>query len=143
LPRPHVSAAALRQVLDVLIDNALTHGSGRITVAAASVDTGIAIDVTDQGPGVADEDGIFDQRRTPDSGHGIGLSLARTLAESQSGRLFLRRANPPTFRLLLPAVDLGDQSRIRPSARRTTAPNGSGLSRPQDGPEGHSMSLGT
>jgi signal transduction histidine kinase len=104
LPRPLVSAPALRQVLDVLIDNALTHGDGSITVAASGVETGIAIDVTDQGPGIADGDGIFDQRRTPDSRHGIGLSLARTLIESQSGRLLLRRAYPPTFRVLLHAT---------------------------------------
>jgi signal transduction histidine kinase len=109
LPRPHVSAPALRQVLDVLIDNALTHGDGPITVAASGVETGIAIDVTDQGPGIADEGGIFDQRRIPDSRHGIGLSLARTLTESQSGRLLLRRANPPTFRVLLPGMAPDDR----------------------------------
>ncbi|MCW2863816.1 MAG: two-component sensor histidine kinase [Actinoallomurus sp.] len=109
LPCPRVSAPALRQVLDVLIDNALIHGDGPITVAASGVDTGIAIDVTDQGAGISDGDGIFDQRRNPDSRHGIGLSLARTLTESQSGRLLLRRANPPTFRVLLPAAAPDDR----------------------------------
>jgi signal transduction histidine kinase len=104
LPRVHVAAPALRQVLDVLIDNALTHGDGPITVAAVPVEAGVAIDVTDQGTGIPDGDGIFDQRRSPDSRHGIGLSLARTLTESQSGRLLLRRRNPPTFRVLLHAA---------------------------------------
>ncbi|MCW2915957.1 MAG: two-component sensor histidine kinase [Actinomycetia bacterium] len=106
LPEVRASRGAIRQILDVLIDNALRHGQGRITVAAVDVGTGVAIEVGDEGPGVPDGDDIF-TRRAPSSagggGHGIGLALARSLAEAEGGRLVLRRPAPPVFTLLLPA----------------------------------------
>ncbi|MEN3307053.1 MAG: hypothetical protein V7603_3255 [Micromonosporaceae bacterium] len=103
LPPVTASAAAVRQIVDVLLDNALRHGSGTATVAVTDVGTGVSIEVGDEGPGIADPEQAF-VRRGHGPGHGIGLALARTLAEAEGGRLVVRRAAPaPVLSLLLPA----------------------------------------
>jgi signal transduction histidine kinase len=99
LPPVAASAAAVRQILRVLLDNALIHGEGEVTVEVADLADGIAIEVADRGPGVPEGVDVF-ARRAAD-GHGIGLALARSLAEAEAGRLVLRRTAPPVFSLLL------------------------------------------
>jgi signal transduction histidine kinase len=98
-PPAHVAAAAVRQVLGVLLDNAATHGRGTVTVVARDAGDALAIDVTDEGPDLGETDPFA----TAPTGHGIGLRLARGLAEAEGGRLRLSRPAPPTFTLLLPA----------------------------------------
>ena len=108
-PVSGASAAAVRQILAVLVDNAFTHGAGTVTVAVRDAGGALAIDVTDQGPGITVASAALFVRRTPcASGHGIGLALARRLAEAEGARLRLSRPAPPTFTLLLPALDRGD-----------------------------------
>jgi signal transduction histidine kinase len=103
LPALTASAAAVRQILEVLLDNALRHGSGTATVAVTDVGRGVSIEVSDEGPGIADPERAFVRRRQG-TGHGIGLALARALAEAEGGRLVVRRAAPgPVLSLLLPA----------------------------------------
>ena len=104
-PQPHASAAAIRQVLAVLVDNAATHGCGTVSVTVRDATEAVAIDVCDEGTGVAtSERELFARRAVADNGHGIGLALARRLAEAEGGRLQLTRATPPVFTLLLPAL---------------------------------------
>jgi signal transduction histidine kinase len=97
-----VSAPVLRQIMTVLLDNALRHGRGAIQVTARDVANAVAIDVTDEGPGITTDLDPFRPRTTRTTGHGIGLALARRLAEGEGGRLRLARPTPPTFTLLLP-----------------------------------------
>jgi signal transduction histidine kinase len=104
LPVSVASAAAVRQVVGVLLDNAVTHGRGTVTVTVRDAVGAIAVDVSDEGPGVRDGDDLFARRTESASGHGIGLSLARTLAEAEGGRLRLSVPAPPVFSLLLPAA---------------------------------------
>ncbi len=99
-PTARVAAAAVRQVLGVLLDNAVTHGRGTVTVLARDAGDALAIDVTDEGPDLGETDPFA----TTPTGHGIGLRLARGLAEAEGGRLRLSRPDPPTFTLLLPAA---------------------------------------
>src|SRR3712207_4792648 len=103
VPDPHASAAAVRQVLAVLVDNATAHGQGTVTVTVREASGAVAVDVSDEGPGVQEPPGVlFAQRADRHDGHGIGLGLARRLAEAEQGRLDLTRAAPPVFTLLLP-----------------------------------------
>jgi signal transduction histidine kinase len=104
LPDILASEAAVRQVVGVLLDNAVTHGRGTVTLTVRDAGGAVALDVTDEGPGVPDGEQLFTRRAESTSGHGIGLSLARTLAEAEGGRLRLSRPKPPVFSLLLPAA---------------------------------------
>lgn len=100
-----ISARSVRQVLDVLVENAWHHGAGTITLRARSTGGGVALEVADEGPGVTgDPERIFDRRETgTPGGHGIGLALARSLAEAEGARLVLERDQPnPMFALFVP-----------------------------------------
>jgi signal transduction histidine kinase len=103
LPAVSMSAAALRQILDVLADNSVRHGAGTVTVRARETANGVAIEVSDEGPGIAgDVERVFERRNTDAQGHGIGLALARSVADAEQARLRVARAGPePVFVLLL------------------------------------------
>lgn len=99
------SPSAVRQILSVLLDNAIQHGAGQVRVRARNAGAALAIDVADDGAGISrDEPDLFVRRAEHSTGHGIGLALARSLAEAEGGRLRLARPAPPVFTLLLPTV---------------------------------------
>jgi len=93
------------EVVEVLIDNARRHGAGTIRVRSRSIAGMLAIDVSDEGAGVDPESEIF--ARNSGHIHGIGLAIARSLAESEGGRLDLTDPGPgsTTFTLFLQTVD--------------------------------------
>lgn len=91
------SRTAVRQLLQVLIDNAYRHGRGVVTLTARVRGDAVAIDVADQGTAQIDWPVLDDG-----SGH-LGLAMARSIAESQQGRLLLATGEPTTrFTVLLP-----------------------------------------
>ena len=113
-PTARASTAAVRQILSVLLDNAVGHGAGQVTVTVRDAGQALAIDVSDQGAGLTiPPDQLFTRRAPAATGHGIGLALARSLAEAEGGRLRLTTPSPPTFTLLLPiaAVDRAQPER--------------------------------
>jgi signal transduction histidine kinase len=108
-PMPIASTAATGQVLSVLIDNATRHGAGTVSVSVRDASGAVAIDVADQGRGLQEPDALLFARRADQrDGHGVGLALARRLAEAEGGRLTLARPSPPTFTLFLPAVSAAE-----------------------------------
>jgi signal transduction histidine kinase len=94
-------AAAVEHIVDVLLDNALRHGRGAIQIRVSTSAEHAFVDVSDEGPAPHARDAFAD--RASDGGHGIGLRLARSLAESTGGRLELSGGATTTFRLSLPA----------------------------------------
>jgi signal transduction histidine kinase len=97
-----VPGRVVGQILDILLDNASRHGVGAVTVTARDIGDAIAIDVADEGSLSAPTTELFVRSTTTDSGHGIGLGLARSLAEARGGRLNLTSKAPTTFSLVLP-----------------------------------------
>jgi signal transduction histidine kinase len=99
----------LREALDVLLDNALRHGAGTVTVTVRAGAATVVVEVSDEGAGVSSalSAHIFDRGVSTASSSGIGLPLARSLVESDGGRLELRQREPPVFALYLsPAADI-------------------------------------
>ncbi len=109
-------AELFRLVLENLLSNAIRHsGQGtEIVIQLTRWPTGgVAIDVVDDGPGVApeDEERIFDRfyrgRGTTAEGSGLGLPIARWAADAFGGKvLFQRRlGHGAVFRLLCPETE--------------------------------------
>jgi len=97
-----VPGSLITQILNVLIDNALRHGRGAVTLTAREISDALAVDVADQGSITLEPAVVFDRGTSGDGGQGIGLALARSLAEASGGRLVLARRSPATFTLFLP-----------------------------------------
>lgn len=107
LPEGRASPSAVRQALDVLLDNASRHGRGQVTVRARDLAGTLALDVADDGPGLAhgEADAAFAGRRDRAT-HGLGLPLARAVIEAEGGRLVVTRTTPgATFTIVLPGAE--------------------------------------
>lgn len=105
-----VTPARIREAVGVLLDNALRHGAGTVTLTARAGDKSLVVEVSDTGDGVPAElvPHVFERGVSVGSSTGIGLALARALVEADGGRLELSRARPPTFSIFLPAARTGD-----------------------------------
>ncbi|MFL6038406.1 MAG: ATP-binding protein [Gaiellaceae bacterium] len=114
LPQVRGDRERLRQVIQNLVDNAVKYSSagGRVRVSAVSVDGHVVIDVHDEGPGIPreDQDLIFEKfgrssSGTAKPGTGLGLFIARSIAEAHGGSLGVQSVpeQGSVFRLELPA----------------------------------------
>ena len=86
-------------------------GEGRVTLALARTPEGASVEVADDGPGIpaADAERVFERLVRLDAsrtggGSGLGLSIARGIAEAHGGSLGLVSSERGArFRLSLPA----------------------------------------
>ncbi|GEC06767.1 two-component sensor histidine kinase [Streptomyces spinoverrucosus] len=94
---------AVAQVLAALIENSLMHGGGTVALRTRVTGNQAVIEVTDEGPGVPADLGarIFERAISGRNSTGIGLAVARDLAEADGGRLEMLQAMPPVFGLFL------------------------------------------
>jgi signal transduction histidine kinase len=96
LPRVRADRARIHQVLTNLVDNAVKYSpaGGEVLVSAYTTDGRLRVDVSDSGPGVPldDQGVIFEKFGRSNSGQskpgtGLGLFIARSIAEAHGGRL--------------------------------------------------------
>lgn len=90
------------EILKVLLDNAMHHGAGRVTVLFRDLGSFVAIDVADEGSVQARGEELFRSGQSGSDGLGIGLALGRSIAEAYGGRLSLTRREPTQFTLMVP-----------------------------------------
>jgi len=106
---------ALKQVLLILLDNAIKHAKGPIHVILDACGDQIIVQVRDSGPGMspAIQQRLFDRfhrgdtaRSTP--GFGLGLSIARALTEGQHGTLSVESdvGKGSTFTITFPNISI-------------------------------------
>ncbi|CAM3630852.1 two-component system sensor histidine kinase DraK [Nocardiopsis rhodophaea] len=95
----------LSQILATLVENAFKHGEGTVVVRPVDGGHSVRIEVSDEGEGIPDHISgrIFDREVSGGDGTGLGLSLARHIAESEGARIELIQTRPTTFALFLPS----------------------------------------
>jgi len=107
----------IRRMIVNLIDNAVRHAPAGSTVRVDldATDTGYSVAVKDQGPGIPPElrghiferfyRGDVTRRRDTHDGAGLGLALARWIANLHGGDVVLARSSPSgsTFVISLPS----------------------------------------
>ena len=115
LPEITTDADRVQQAIGNLIDNAIrwTPEGGTVTVSATAVSGGgVAVIVSDTGPGIAPErrEAVFEpftSEETPEGqvGSGLGLAIARSLARALGGDVTVEEApgGGARFALVLPA----------------------------------------
>lgn len=109
--RLRASRDDLAQIISTMLENSLKHGSGLVEVGAEQSGPSIVLEVTDEGDGVDPSIAphIF-ERRVTTGGTGLGLGLARDLAQANGGRLELVETQPVRFALFLSAASEPEHS---------------------------------
>jgi signal transduction histidine kinase len=111
-----VDADKLDQVVGNLLENAVRHGSGTVTICAEPIGEGdssgpgASVTVTDEGEGIPQEarDRVFTRfwRSGRRGGTGLGLYIVRGLVEAHGGRIEVGQgpSGGARFRFVLPAA---------------------------------------
>ena len=103
--RAYGKPGTLSQVVATLLDNALVHGAGTVTIRTSRTPNSVVIEVRDEGKGVPAElvPRIFERSVSgKPGGTGLGLALARSIAAADGGNVVLVRPKPAVFAVFLP-----------------------------------------
>lgn len=111
LPSIEGDPQRLRQALDNLVSNAVTHAGadGAVIVRADSSETAVLLSVADSGAGIplAEQARIFEKGvrlNEAAAGSGLGLAIARAIVEAHRGTLTVRSTpgRGSTFTIAIP-----------------------------------------
>jgi signal transduction histidine kinase len=103
--RAYGKPGTLSQVIATLLDNALLHGAGTVTIRTSRTPNSVVIEVRDEGKGVPADlvPRIFERSVSgKPGGTGLGLALARSIAAADGGNVVLVRPKPAVFAAFLP-----------------------------------------
>jgi signal transduction histidine kinase len=109
--RLEADSERLHQVVANLVENAVRHSppDGTVLVRAAATADGARLEVIDEGPGIADADAarVFERfyradsaRSSSSGGAGLGLAIARWIAELHGGEIHVERNEPHGCRMV-------------------------------------------
>ena len=107
--RAYVTPGSAAQVIATLLDNALVHGAGVVTIRTSQTPRSVVVEVRDEGQGVPQElvPRIFERSVSGrPGGTGLGLALARSVVAADGGQVVLVRPRPAVFALFLPHGDV-------------------------------------
>jgi len=103
--RAYGRPGTLSQVIATLLDNALVHGAGTVTIRTSRTAKSVVIEVRDEGKGVPADlvPRIFERNVSgKPGGTGLGLALARSISAADGGNVVLVRPSPAVFAVFLP-----------------------------------------
>ncbi|MFU8812472.1 MAG: sensor histidine kinase [Balneolaceae bacterium] len=110
----YADISLLDRALSNLIDNAIKHTpeGGTVSINSIKDGTDVVVEISDTGVGISEEDlqNIFDRfyqvdkSRTPGSGAGLGLSIAKKIFELHNARVSVKSLvnKGTTFRISIP-----------------------------------------
>jgi signal transduction histidine kinase len=121
LVKIYVDTDRISMVLGNLLNNAIryTPEGGRITLTAQSQGDDVEIIVTDNGPGIPEDEitRVFDRfyrieksRYRDDGGSGLGLAIAKSIVEQHDGKILVESVvgEGTSFIILLPVNAVAD-----------------------------------
>jgi len=128
LPPVRADRAAILQVLDNLLDNAIRYSNGtrHLSLSASTSGNQVSLRITDKGPGIPKDelprvfDKFFRGRGVVSSGSGLGLAIAQRLLHDQGGeiRLHCAQASGTTAEVLLCLANEESRNETKNSDRR-------------------------
>jgi signal transduction histidine kinase len=101
----YLTPGGAAQVIATLLDNALVHGGGLVTIRTSRTPRSVVVEVRDEGKGVPQDlvPRIFERSVSgAPGGTGLGLALARTMAAADGGQVVLVRPRPAVFAVFFP-----------------------------------------